>query len=381
VRTIYKGSEACVTNNGHSSEFFNLGRGVRQGCPLSAYLFITVVEMLAHKIRSANNIKGIKIGNTEIKLVQMADDTTAFVEDPNSLENMFKILNMFEQYAGLKLNKTKTEAMWLGKDINNHFTPLDIKWVKQVHSLGIFFSFDTDSVIQKNFMDRAKEFKQILDLWSQRDLSLIGKITILKSLAFSKIIYQCGVMIPPQKFIDQIIDVAYKFIWNNKKDKIKRNTIISEYKHGGLKMLDINSFIQAQKVMWIKRLTSSDDASWKALPLLCLDEILGINTLKCPTFTITQPKNFPDFYWEMIQTWNKIKNITESIDTPFDIRRQCLWLNENITINKQQINWDKWREKGINIIHDIMNNKGEFLTNAQIDKKFNFKWTSCNIIH
>ena len=124
VRVIYNGSQACVTNNGYSSEFFNLGRGVRQGCPLSAYLFITVVEMLAHKIRSSNNIKGIVIGNTEIKLVQMADDSTAFVEDPNSLENMFKILNLFEQYAGLRLNKTKTEAMWLGKDINNRITPL-----------------------------------------------------------------------------------------------------------------------------------------------------------------------------------------------------------------------------------------------------------------
>ena len=129
----------------------------------------------------------------------MADDTTAFVEDTQSLENMIKILQLFEQYAGLKLNKTKTEAMWLGKDINNRITPLEIKWVKTVHSLGIFFSYDTDSVIQKNFMDRAKEVKRILDMWSQRDLSLIGKITILKSLAFSKIIYQCGVIDPPKK--------------------------------------------------------------------------------------------------------------------------------------------------------------------------------------
>ena len=107
VHTIYSNSEACVTNNGFSSPFFKLKRGVRQGCPLSAYLFITVVELLAHKIRKTDNIKGIKIGNTEIKLVQMADDTTAFVEDKNSLENMLKILQSFEKYAGLKLNKTK----------------------------------------------------------------------------------------------------------------------------------------------------------------------------------------------------------------------------------------------------------------------------------
>jgi hypothetical protein len=197
VHTIYNESVACVTNNGFSSPFFGLQRGVRQGCPLSPYLFIMVVELLANKIRQDKNIKGIKVGSTEIKLVQMADDTTVFVEDPDSLENALKLLATFERYAGLKLNKTKTEAMWLGKDRNRTTTPVDVKWVKQVHALGIFFSYDTDLVIQKNFMDRAKEFKRILDMWLQRDLSLIGKITILKSLAFSKVIYQCGVMTTP----------------------------------------------------------------------------------------------------------------------------------------------------------------------------------------
>jgi hypothetical protein len=60
VHTIYNESEACVTNNGFSSPFFKLQRGVRQGCPLSAYLFIMVVELLANKIRKSDNIKELK---------------------------------------------------------------------------------------------------------------------------------------------------------------------------------------------------------------------------------------------------------------------------------------------------------------------------------
>jgi hypothetical protein len=79
VKTVYKNSEACVTNNGYASPYFKLERGVRQGCPLSAYLFIMVVELLANKIRHTDQIKGIKIG--QIKIIQMADDTTVFVED------------------------------------------------------------------------------------------------------------------------------------------------------------------------------------------------------------------------------------------------------------------------------------------------------------
>jgi hypothetical protein len=94
--------------------------------------------------------------------------------------------------------------------------------VKEVHSLGIFFSYDTDSVVQKNFMDRAKEFKRILDLWRQRDLSLIGRITVLKSLAFSKIIYQCGMITSPPDFIDHINELAFNFVWNDKPNKVKK---------------------------------------------------------------------------------------------------------------------------------------------------------------
>jgi hypothetical protein len=181
-------------------------------------------------------------------------------------------------------------------------------------------------------MDRAKEFQCILDMWSQRDLSLIGKITILKSLAFSKIIYQCGMITPPQHFLEHIIDIAYKFIWNNKNDKVKRKTLIADYQHGGLKMLDINSFVKAQKIIWIKRFLTPEKASWKALLNLSLKDFLGINTFKCSLNCKNQPEGFPEFYWNMIKIWCDIKNTTESIDTPIDIRRQCLWLNENINL-------------------------------------------------
>ena len=57
-----------------------LGRGCRQGDPISTYLFVICAEILAAKIRSNKNIKGIKINNTEIKLSQYADDTSAYLD-------------------------------------------------------------------------------------------------------------------------------------------------------------------------------------------------------------------------------------------------------------------------------------------------------------
>jgi hypothetical protein len=138
-------------------------------------------------------------------------------------------------------------------------------------------------------------------------------------------------------------------------------------------MIDVNSFIKAQKVMWVKRFLSPDTASWKALLTLLLEDYLKLDTFKCSLDFNKKPKDFPLFYWQIQKNWFEIKNITEIIDTPPDVRRQCLWLNENITVNTEKLKWNDWIDKGINIIHDIMNQNGEFLTPDQIEQKYNYK--------
>ena len=75
IKTFLNSSESCVMNNGHSSGYFSLERGCRQGDLLSAYLFILCVEVLFIQIRENNDIHRIKIGDHEIKLSAYADDT------------------------------------------------------------------------------------------------------------------------------------------------------------------------------------------------------------------------------------------------------------------------------------------------------------------
>ena len=77
-RVIYSDISSCVLNNGYATKHFNLGRGVRQGCPLSGALFVIGIEILGNVIRSSKEIKGIKIDERNmLKLSQYADDTTA----------------------------------------------------------------------------------------------------------------------------------------------------------------------------------------------------------------------------------------------------------------------------------------------------------------
>ena len=79
-------STGPVTNNGRSTGYFRLERGTRQGDPLSANLFILALEVLLIQIRENNDMKGIIISNTDIKLSAYADDTYFLASDAISLQ-------------------------------------------------------------------------------------------------------------------------------------------------------------------------------------------------------------------------------------------------------------------------------------------------------
>ena len=114
ISTFYSNSESAVLNNGFCTNYFKLSRGVRQGCPLSPYLFIVAVEILACKIRQDREIKGISIFHKEFKLSQFADDTTLPCRDCNSVNRAITVMDTFGGVSGLKLNPSKTKALWLG---------------------------------------------------------------------------------------------------------------------------------------------------------------------------------------------------------------------------------------------------------------------------
>jgi len=68
IRTLYSNISSCIINNGFTSDYFTVGRGVRQGDPLSPLLFILGLEILACSIQKNDKIQGIQIGNSEVKV-------------------------------------------------------------------------------------------------------------------------------------------------------------------------------------------------------------------------------------------------------------------------------------------------------------------------
>ena len=148
-------TSSCTINNGFTSDAFKLKRGVRQGCPLSGLLFIIAVELLSSAIRSSKEIKGIQVMEKEIKLSQYADDTTTFCADVNALHKLLELLDLFKNCCVLKLNSTKSEALWLGKDASrkDEFGGVQ-RPQRPISALGMSFSYETIRCEKENFAIR-----------------------------------------------------------------------------------------------------------------------------------------------------------------------------------------------------------------------------------
>ena len=113
IRTFYANLSSCVLNNGFSTNFFSVRRGVRQGDPLSPLLFILSLEILACYIRQDRNIHGLEINNEEIKLTLIADDVICFLRDRLSYRHLFVLLKFFSRFSGVCVNDDKTELFQL----------------------------------------------------------------------------------------------------------------------------------------------------------------------------------------------------------------------------------------------------------------------------
>ena len=125
-------------NNGYSSEWFTLSRGVRQGCPLSVYLFLICVEIMGCMVRENKDISGLVINNNEHKLKQFADDCICTLKSEFSVHNLITMINLFSNVSGLKLNLEKSLLFYLGPWRNRKASVMNMEVAKDTFNmLGI----------------------------------------------------------------------------------------------------------------------------------------------------------------------------------------------------------------------------------------------------
>ena len=116
-----------------------------------------------------------------------------------------------------------------------------------------------------NYDDKLLEIKKMICNWSKRNLSTLGRITVVKTLLIPKLTHLfMALPNPDNDYFQKINRMLFNYIWNSKIDRIARKYIIRDYDEGGLKMINIEVFIKSLKITWLRRFYQSD-SSWATL--------------------------------------------------------------------------------------------------------------------
>ena len=286
-------------------------------------------------VRSDDNVKKLRICDYDFLLSAYADDTTFFVKDIDSISKIFILFDEFSLFSGFKLNVSKCEVCGIGalKGVNTALC--NVKNINltsdSIRVLGIHFSYDSRIREEKNFTGTIKKICNVLKVWKMRNLTLIGKIVIFKSLAISKIISTSYMSSVPTTVLNNLVTIHKDFIWDGKKPKIKHSTLIANYSYGGLKDIDIPSKIRALQLSWLKRLLDDSFHPWKVIPLHFLSKltVLGENIF-FPNLSFNIQHALPTFYSNILTSW---MDFSQAIPiTASSILSQSIWYNSLIRI-------------------------------------------------
>ena len=361
IKILYTNTFFKLKNNGWISKSCRMYRGIRQGCPISAILYLFVAEILALSIKQNNTIKGISIPNMsqEIKNIQHADDLTLLLKDTTSMKQAIGVIEKFCHHAGSQINYTKTECILLGSLKNSVKEISGIKTTnKAVKCLGIYLGHDTIDCYDKNWMKTYHDIEKMFESWRKRRLTLFGKTCIINSLAISKFIYVASILpIPDENLLKNIKRSIFNFLWN-KTDRIKRNTLIGNVSEGGIGVVDIYLKIKAIKASWIQRISNKGVINYYVTSF-CKPYNVNINYLlkttekRCEYFKIVP--NLPIFYKEIFTCFNECKR---SIDVEnlsnANFLLQPIWNNDLFKYKNETLCFPSWIKSNFIYVKDLL---------------------------
>ena len=205
-------------------------------------MYILIAEVLGANIRKCQRIEGFRLpgaAGLQFKVAQYADDTTLFVRDTSSLHVLMNLIENYEKGSGAKLNKIKSEAMWVGKWRFRPDQPFNLKWVTKLRILGGIFS--QENVEKENWSPKLAKLEKILDLWSSRELSFVGRSLIIKVLGASLFWYLAKVFIVPPWVKAAFDRLVWTFLWKGKTETVKRRVLLNPLKYGGLSIISFEA--------------------------------------------------------------------------------------------------------------------------------------------
>jgi exonuclease III len=256
VKALYHDAKTSVAVNGVLSEPFPVKRGVRQGDPLSCFLFNIGIEPLACMIRNSERVRSFVIPGSDDRLVVnlFADDTVVYVNANNKFDNLQRILDKWCRASGAKFNKEKTEIIPIGTEAHRgriirtrKIHPADAPLNYDVHiandseairSLGSWVGNNTkDEAPWEPIIDKVNKE---LNRTNLSHPSLKGKRLLSQIIVSGRTQFLAKAQGMPDRVRDVLTKLIKSFIWgDNVSPRLALDWLHKKRGEGGIELLNL----------------------------------------------------------------------------------------------------------------------------------------------
>uniref|UniRef100_A0A8B9YGV7 RNA-directed DNA polymerase n=1 Tax=Bos mutus grunniens TaxID=30521 RepID=A0A8B9YGV7_BOSMU len=200
LRNLYAGQEATVRTGHGTTDWFQIGKGVHQGCILSPCLFNFYAEYVMRNAGLEETQAGIKIAGRNLSNLRYADDTTLMAESEEELKSLLMKVKVESEKVGLKLNIQKMKIMASGPitswEIDGETVEIDGETVETVSDfifLGSKITADGDCSheIKRCLLLGRKVMTNLDSIFKSRDITLPTKVHLVKAMVFPVVMYGC----------------------------------------------------------------------------------------------------------------------------------------------------------------------------------------------
>ena len=266
-----------VMLNGVPTGFFSSSKGLRQGDPLSPYLFVMGMEVLSVLIRrvveggfiSGCNIKRGRGRAVHITHLLFVDDTTIFCEAKNEhLTHLSWILFWFEAASGLRINLAKSEIIPVGEveEVNEMAVELGCR-VGQLPAVCLGLPLGVPNKALSRWDEVEEKVRRRLALWKRQYISKGGRIILIKSTMASMPVYQMSLFRMPKSVARRLEKLQRDFLWGmgnleRKAHLVKWEVVCGDKEKGRLGIRKLILLNKALLGKWIWRFACDKEALW-----------------------------------------------------------------------------------------------------------------------
>ena len=191
LRNLYEDQEATVRTGHGTTDWFQRGQGVRQGCILSPCLFNLHAEYIKRNDGLEETQAGIKIARRNINNLRYADDTTLMAESEEELKSLLMKVKVESEKVGLKLNIQKTKIMASGPTTSWAIDGETVETVSDFIFLGSKITTDGDCSheTKRRLLLGRKVMTNLDSILKSRDITLPTKVRLVKAMVFPVVMY------------------------------------------------------------------------------------------------------------------------------------------------------------------------------------------------